>query len=371
MNKLKDKSTFNILIVDDVPRNIQIVGNILRKEGYQIAFAQNGKAALERVHSDKFDLILLDIMMPEMDGFEVCEKIVNDPVTSDIPVIFLTAKADIDSTIKGFSLGAVDYITKPFNGVELLARVETHLALKRSREVLAETNAAKDKFYSIIAHDLKNPVGAFKNVSYFLNDEYDNLTDEEKREFILMMRDSSKNLVDLLENLLQWSRSQTGRINFQPDIVDISSLVQSNIDLMKMTADKKNIKLINNFDKSITIFADMNMINTVLRNLISNAIKFTPFDGSITIDYDMDDESIKVKVRDTGVGISPENIEKIFKIDSTHTTAGTQNESGTGLGLILCREFIEKHGGEMNVESEINKGSEFYFTLPINDPDDQ
>lgn len=364
MNKLQDKSKFNILIVDDIARNIQIVGNILRKEGYQISFAQDGKSALERVESSSFDLILLDIMMPEMDGFEVCDKLRAKPVSRDIPIMFLTAKNDVDSTLEGFKHGAVDYITKPFNGTELLARVETHLALRDSRNELAKLNASKDKFFSIIAHDLKNPIGTFSNVSTLLNDEYDELSEEDKREFIKMLKDSSKNISELLENLLQWSRAQTGRINYEPLPIELHRIVHTNMDLMRMSADKKQIALNNNIDKNFLITADHNMITTVLRNLISNAIKFTEKNGEVNVDAQKNDGHVSIYVKDTGVGISDEDKRKLFKIDKSISSVGTNDETGTGLGLILCKEFVEMHGGEIGVESELGEGSVFHFTIP-------
>lgn len=362
--KLQDKSKFNILVVDDIARNIQIVGNILRKEGYQISFAQDGNIALERVANNKFDLILLDIMMPGLDGYKVCDILQENPNTCDIPIIFLTAKTDVDSTIEGFSHGAVDYITKPFNGTELLARVETHLSLRDSKNELAKLNASKDKFFSIIAHDLKNPIFAFNHVASLLNDDYDNLTEEEKKEFIKMLKDSSNNISELLENLLDWSRTQTGKIKFEPQDIEIYRIAQSNIGLAQMAADKKTIKMINNLNPKTNVYADNNMLNTVLRNLISNAIKFTPDNGEIRLEQTQEEGYFKFSVIDNGVGIAPHNLEKLFKIDTNVTEKGTNQESGTGLGLVLCKEFIEMHNGEIGVNSELGKGTEFYFTLP-------
>lgn len=372
--KLKNKYKYNILVVDDIARNIQIVGNILRKEGYQISFAQDGNIALERVADNKFDLILLDIMMPGLDGFHVCDILKQDPNTHDIPIIFLTARTDVDSTIEGFHRGAVDFITKPFNGTELLARVETHLALRVSQMELAKLNSSKDKFFSIIAHDLKNPIFAFNHVASLLNDEYDNLDENEMKEFIKMLKDSSKNISELLENLLDWSRTQTGKMKFEPQYLEIFRLAESNIGLAQMSAGKKSITLYNKINPKCTVFADNNMLNTVIRNLISNAIKFTPDNGSITIQQTDYEDFIKFSVIDTGVGIAPENIDKLFRIDSTITEKGTNEESGTGLGLILCKEFIEKHNGKIGVASELGNGSEFFFTLPrisINDDSEE
>jgi len=170
-----DNERFRILIVDDVPKNIQVAANILQRQGYHMAFAQNGKAALSQIRANCFDLVLLDIMMPEMDGFEVCMEMKNAPETKDIPIIFLTAKTDTDSIVKAFELGAMDYVTKPFNGAELLSRVKTHLELNHTRRKLVEANASKDKFFSIIAHDLKNPFNAMIGLSRMLLTRYDKI----------------------------------------------------------------------------------------------------------------------------------------------------------------------------------------------------
>jgi len=171
---------FKVLIVDDVPKNIQLAGSILQKEGYHISFANNGETALNLTKTNDFDLILLDIMMPEMDGFEVCGQLKQKPETRDIPIIFLTAKTGTESTIKGFEIGAVDYVTKPFNEKELLARVRTHLELRDAQKNLREANATKDKFFSIIAHDLKNPFNALLGLSKLLLQNFDIFDDDKK-----------------------------------------------------------------------------------------------------------------------------------------------------------------------------------------------
>jgi len=363
MNSDKNRRS-RILIVDDVPKNIQVVASILQKEGYDMAFAQNGNAALAHIQSHTFDLILLDVMMPGMDGFEVCEELKRSHATKDIPIIFLTAKADTDSIVRGFESGAVDYVTKPFNGTELSARVKTHLALRHSQQDLQEANATKDKFFSIIAHDLKNPFNAILGLSELLTEQYNSFDDEQKKEFICHIKDTCNNTFKLLQNLLEWSRMQTGKIEWKPDELDLYTSSFENITLFKAGAKNKEINLYSDIKKNTMVFADPNMVTMIMRNLVSNAVKFTKPGGEVRISSESHEDNEEITISDTGVGIKKEDIEKLFRIDVHHSTYGTAKEPGTGLGLILCKEFAEKNGGKIWVESEPGKGSRFKFTLP-------
>lgn len=358
------KKNFRIFIVDDVPANIQLAANILKKSDYDFFYAENGKKALSIVKEKDFDLILLDIMMPEMDGYQVCEELKKNPGTRDIPIIFLTAKADKESIVKGLGAGAVDYVTKPFNDAELVARVKTHLALREAQKNLREANATKDKFFSIIAHDLKNPFNALIGLSELLIKNFDNFDDVKKKKFIQNIYESSDNMYKLLENLLNWSRMQTGRIEWCPENINLNKIADENLLLLKTAAETKHIVIISDLDATTTVYADADMVTMVFRNLITNAIKFTREGGEVKISAKPTGNYEEITVSDTGIGICEEDIKKLFRIDVTHSAHGTAKEKGTGLGLILCKEFIEKNGGEIWVESELGKGSDFKFTLP-------
>ncbi|MCX6154850.1 MAG: PAS domain S-box protein [Candidatus Kapabacteria bacterium] len=262
---------------------------------------------------------------------------------------------------------------KEKNGIIERGLNEKHVLigeLTEAKEKLETLNATKDKFFSIIAHDLKGPLGSFKQVTELLAESYSEFPEEDKVEFILLMSQESKNLYSLLENLLEWSRSQRGNIPFNPEKFNLKMMSIEIIKLMKPTAEKKRIELINHIPISLDIIADENMINTVIRNLISNAIKFTPDCGSIelgiraktTEEFSSSEDCIFIK--DSGLGMSLETRDKLFRIDTQVTTLGTNSEKGTGLGLILCKEFIEKHSGKIWVESEEGEGSTFYFTIP-------
>ena len=238
-----------------------------------------------------------------------------------------------------------------------------HDQLNRQNVELQELNATKDKFFSIISHDLKGPLNSLTSFSSLLINHTDSLSKEEIKMFASDFDKSLKNLFALLENLLEWSRSQTGNIEFIPESFDIAAMLEDNKQLLKAQAQNKRITLVNESAEKVLINAHKNSINTVVRNLISNAIKFTPEGGTITLKTSRQNGSVITSIADTGVGMSQNIIDKLFRLDSKHSTKGTANEKGTGLGLILCKEFVEKNGGKLWVKSMEGEGSVFYFSL--------
>ena len=364
LTERKDLNKPIILIVDDVPKNIQVLGTILSKLECELAVAMNGQQALDTIEKIKPDLILLDVMMPILDGHEVCRRLKSSDETKDIPIIFLTAKTETEDIVTGFELGAVDYVTKPFIGNELLARVKTHLSLKITKENLKEEIATKNKFFSIISHDLRGSFGIILSLVQLIKENRDDLSPEETDELLSDIVNASKNTIDLLQNLLEWSRSQTGRIKFNPEKLSISELFSEIIAGQSEIAENKNIKLLSYVNSNKTVFADKNMILLVIRNLISNAIKFTPNGGEIDLTADDMDEFIKISVTDNGVGIKSDRVDSLFHIETKTSTSGTENEQGNGLGLILCKEFVERNKGDIKVESEAGRGTTVWLTLP-------
>jgi len=354
-----------VLIVDDNYKNIQLLGNVLRGENLDIAVATNGIQALQITKEVLPNLILLDIMIPDMDGYQVCQLLKEDPKTAEIPIIFLTAKTEAEDIIKGLTLGAVDYITKPFNNQELLIRVKTHLALQNSKEELKKTNAEKDKFFSIIAHDLKNPFITMLGFSSMLVTDYYDFSDEERITYIKEMEGVAKKSYELLENLLQWSRSQTGRIEFNPMEFDLNDVVKDTLELLGPQAKAKEILLTDLLTDNNFIFSDIEMIRTVIRNICSNAIKFTNKGGNIIISAISNNKSVKLKIKDDGIGMDNKTLNGLFNLSTHNSKKGTMNESGTGLGLILCKEFVEKNKGTIEVSSVLNEGTEFTIVLPV------
>jgi signal transduction histidine kinase len=237
--------------------------------------------------------------------------------------------------------------------------------LQDTNQQLIVLNSTKDRFFSIIAHDLRNPFHTVKGFSEILLNDLENLEPEKVKRFIQLIYNSSTNGSNLLENLLQWSRSQTGRISYDPTHIALTTIVWETINLLEANANQKNIKILQNIDNEIVAFADENMLKTIFRNLISNAIKFTPNNGQIIIKAIAEESQLEVTIEDTGIGIPKDILPRLFQIETTVTTRGTAHEQGTGLGLILCKEFIEKHHGKIWVESIEDKGSQFKFTLPV------
>jgi len=589
-SKAKD---YSILIVDDTPTNIGVVTDYLGDYGFEILIARDGEKALQRSRYTRPDLILLDVMMPGIDGFETCRRLKADQTTQDIPVIFMTALANPEDKVKGFEAGGVDYVTKPLHQEEVLARITTHLRiqdltrnlqqknvhlqqatdelqeantvlfnltdelrqanarlsekavqLETSHQVgqqvtsildldellrkvvdliqtrfgyyfvgvwlltesqeavvlqagsgikmgsliepgffipldtghsiivevcqtgcahladdaqflsvdalseaplelalplhvggemigvldiqsdreaafddedktvlqtlanqiaiaihnarlyeseknlrqleaeraqeLAELNASKDKFFSIISHDLRVPfTGLIGNAKFILR-RLESLTKADIQEMVESILRSAQSTYNLLESLLIWSGLERGLMECQPEQVNLSDLIHNTVDLLRETAAGKNIQLTNGVVSDIFVYADKNMLNTVIRNLTSNALKFTPDGGTVSISIRPGNSSlssridtsnglnefVEVLVSDTGIGISEEDKGKLFRIDAHHTTSGTAGEKGTGLGLIMCREMVERNGGRIWIESELEKGTTVKFTMP-------
>lgn len=364
-----------ILLVDDNPINIRIAAKILRSNNYNISFSQSGKEALEKTQKAPFDLILLDVMMPDMDGYEVCQRLKEDPVTEKIPVIFLTAKTEPESIVKGFEVGGADYVTKPFHGQELLSRVATHLRLKQSLEqlnqanrLLTESNETKDKMFSIISHDLLGPFGSIRESLEMLATNQVVMDDASMQSFVKALWQSIGNAYALLENLLYWARNQQGQMIYKPRMINMNQAVHETYDLLEGMAMIKEISLKSNLIFNYTAYADKNAVKTILRNLVANAIKFTNPGGTITTRIiDKDDRFIEVSVCDNGIGMNEETMGKLFSAKAKNDPKwGTSGEKGVGLGLIITKEFIEKHNGTIRVDSTPGKGSTFYFTLPKN-----
>jgi signal transduction histidine kinase len=397
-----------ILIVDDNPTNLGVISDYLKEFGFRILIARSGESALARAARTHPDLILLDVMMPPgQNGFETCRQLKADETLQEIPVIFMTALSGTEEKVEGFRAGAVDYITKPIQREEVLARVLTHLRLRNltknlqtqnlqlqqltarnaqlyesekklraieeeKARVLAETNASKDKFFSIVAHDLKGPFQSLLGGLELLGEIIDTYSADEIKMRIESTYRSAENVYSLLDNLLRWSRMQMARIKHKPMSLDLKEAVNLNFWLLTSTASNKNITLHNGLKDPVMVFADEDMLHTVLRNLLANAIKFTPPGGTITVSACIKSwsssncpEFVEVAVADNGVGIAAEDLQKLFKLSTHHSTAGTAAEHGTGLGLIICQEMVVLNGGEIWVESAVGHGTTVKFTLPL------
>lgn len=364
-------SNFKLLIVDDVQTNVLLLKALLGKEGYQIYVANNGIEALELTKREIPDLILLDVMMPGMDGFEVAEHLKVDEKLKNIPVIFLTALDDTESIVKGFKLGASDFISKPFRKEELMVRLRHQLSLVAARRIIEEqtdelkkTIAGRDKLYSVIAHDLRSPMASMKMLlnTIMMSVERDKM-DPDIFDMLEMSNKTSEEVFSLLDNLLKWTKSQLGKLTVIPQELDVTGLVDGVLEVMKSVAETKNIHLQREGHGVYIVKADIEMIKSVIRNLLSNAIKFSEQGSDIVVSVKENDGQVIVAVRDFGRGIKKEDQDKLLN-DATHfTTYGTSSEEGSGLGLLLCRDFVNKNNGRLWFESEENVGSTFCFSL--------
>lgn len=363
---------FKLLVVDHVQTNVLLLKALLSKDGYGILVANNGQEALEVIRNENPDLILLDVMMPGMDGFEVAERLKSEEYRCEIPIIFLTALDDTQSIVNGFKLGAGDFISKPFRKEELMVRIKHQLSLVAARRIIEEKNeelrktiAGRDKMYSVIAHDLRSPMASMKMLlnTIMMSVEKDKI-DPDIFDMLEMSNKTSEEVFSLLDNLLKWTKSQLGKLTVIPQKLDISGLADGVVEVMNSVAEVKHIKLIRTDHESFFVYVDIEMIKSVLRNLISNAVKFSNPDSEIKVGIKAEDGKVIVSVTDSGKGIKKEDQHKLLK-DSTHfTTYGTNSEEGSGLGLLLCRDFARKNGGELWFESEENLGSVFSFSLP-------
>lgn len=371
--KIDGMKEFKVLIVDDVPENIQVLAHLLNEKGLKVNYADSGIKALKAIKHNLPDLILLDVSMPGMDGFEVCEKLKKDELTTDIPVIFLTAKVDQQDVINGLEKGAVDYVTKPFNAKELIKRVFTHLELKYTRDLirkqnveLTKLNEVKNQLFSVISHDMKN---LFNNILFGTESLEREIEHFNKKDIVQMagvVNDSAKRAYDLLQNLLDWSRSQMENIAIKPIGVEMLLLVNQSITLFRPSTQKKKLILeVFPDGNDFCAFADIDMIRAILRNLLSNAIKYSFPDGQIDISVKEFPDVVKVSIKDHGVGMDKKQLQLLLDENQpVRTSPGTQNEKGSGLGLVLIKDFIAKNKGTFGIESIKGKGSTFWFSLP-------
>nr|WP_320039764.1 response regulator [uncultured Bacteroides sp.] len=365
-------SEYKILVVDDVLSNVLLLKVLLTNEKYNVVTAMNGTQALKMVESELPDLILLDVMMPDISGFEVARQLKEKPAFAQIPIIFLTALNSTADIVKGFQMGANDFISKPFNKEELIIRVKHQISLIAAKRIIFNQNEelkrtikGRDKLYSVIAHDLRSPMASIKMV---LNMLMINLPGEkigdEMHELLNMANQTTEELFSLLDNLLKWTKSQIGRLNVVPQDIDIVGVSAGVIEIFSMVAELKQIKINLQAPDQLEVRADIDMIKTVIRNLISNALKFSNPGSEVHVVVEEKEEQVVVNVVDHGRGIKKEDQTKLLNVDTHYSTFGTKNEEGSGLGLLLCQDFVRKNGGELWFNSEEGEGSVFSFYLP-------
>lgn len=367
-------SNYKILIVDDVKTNVLLLQTMMKRAGYGVVTATSGEEAIERIPEEKPDLILLDVMMPGMNGFEVSKKLKQNAETKEIPIIFVTALSDPKNIVEGFEHGGNDYVSKPFNMSEIMTRIRHQLALVASRRIILRQNEAlqkairdRDELYSVIAHDLRSPLGSMKmSLDMLVGCVGKEQVGEDMFELLVSTGRTADELFTLLDNLLKWTKTHLGRLNVVKQHFLFTQMVAGVVDNMMPLAKMSNIDMrYNNYvGENCEVYADIDMMKTIVRNLIMNAIKFSYDNGTISVNVmDNGGKAVVCEVKDTGIGISNEKLEAL-RNDIPFTSEGTRKEQGSGLGLQLCRNFVQMNGGSMWIESEHGKGSSFYFSIP-------
>jgi signal transduction histidine kinase len=377
---MQEKIAVTILYVEDEIDILQAFSEIMGRWVVKLYVAGNGLEGLAQFEKYQPDIIISDIKMPKMDGLEMCRRI--KEINPKVKTVIMSAHSDADYFINAIELGIDGFLLKPIFGEKLkklIQRFANEVVLEKqlqkanndlldSEHRLRLLNATKDLFFSIIAHDLKNPFTAQMGFARIIKNQFDTLNKSKIIEYVDLIYNASEHSYKLLENLLEWSRSQTGKINYKPTNIGLNWIIADVVQLLNSTAVNKEITIKNQIHNETKVYADENMLKTILRNLISNAIKFTPRGGVIklelTTEPSVHNGFVEISITDNGVGIEEKNLNKLFRIEQKLSTYGTEDERGTGLGLILCKEFISKHGGDIKVESKKNIGSTFRFTIP-------
>ena len=366
------KGRDRILIVDDMPANIRILGQLLR-DHYDVRVATGGEKALAIAGSDPLpDLVLLDIMMPGMDGYEVCQRFKKNPRLKNIPVIFITAKGEVEDETKGFEIGAIDYIIKPFSPSIVMARVKTHLALKRQRDKLAkmardltELNHMKDNLLAVCSHDLRSPLNGILGFADLLLEK--TYLEPEDREGLNHIKASGNVLLGLVNDILDLSKARAEQVDLKKEPLSLSEVVRTSIrSLEHLAIHKKQTLDLEDQSEDGAVLGNASALGRVFNNLLSNAIKFTPEGGTVRVALEPSQKGgIRAKITDTGIGIPQDRMPYLFDQFTRTSQRGTGGEPGTGLGMSIVKEILEKHETPIEVESEPGKGTRFILNFPL------
>ena len=357
----KDK----ILIVDDVKDNVELMDQFFSSKGYETSLAFGGKEALEKAEKENPDIILLDIMMPDLDGFEVCRILKKERTHfKNIPIILVTAKDDVESKIQGLSIGADDYVAKPYDIKELEARVKSALRLKHALDELKELNELKNQFLGMASHDIKGPVTRIEKAAEALLKQKGELSSQQVEQLARVQKEA-RGIFNLLSDLLNVVKIETRQLGIQKREVDISKLLEEVTHMNQMMAEAKGIALEFVIEKEVKkIEADPDRLLEVIDNLVINAIKFSKKGQSVSLALKNVHGGVEFSVSDTGVGIPKDEIPKLFQRFSKLSPKPTAGESGTGLGLSICKEIIDLHKGKIDVESDVGCGTKVKVFLP-------
>jgi len=354
-----------ILIVDDTAANLGVLVDVIESAGWETRVAEDGASAMEQMEFGLPDLILLDVMMPEMDGFETCRRIKAQPKFQSIPIIFMTALSDVADKVRGLNAGAVDYITKPFHHEEVLARVRTHMEIVRLRRKLEEQNSLKDRFMQIATHDLRNPLASVIMASELLlhmcNEQYGQ--SGEMKEMLRHIILDAERMNEMIGSFLDFRKAASNNINVKIGLLNLSSLVPAIAENHASQANNKSISLVLDIPDGFTeCSGDYNRTHQVVTNLISNAVKYTPSGGCVTLRLRADESFVRLDVADTGPGVPEKERERLFTEFAVTSNRPTAGETSTGLGLWIARKMSEAQGGSVGADFPESGGSVFWVT---------
>jgi len=353
-----------ILVVDDTQTNREVMARILARKKYQNKLVASGAEALAAVAERLPDLILLDISMPGMNGYEVCEHLKADERTRHIPVMFISAHDETEDKLRAFHVGGVDYITKPFKIEEVLARVETQVILATQRKSIVELSDLKDQLLRTVSHDLKNPLHVIMGYASLLMDGNYATSAHEVNNMSKAIFNSAERMYTLVTNLLELSHLEDGG-GLQMMPLSICQLCSDMMPEFEVTAQAKGQQLTLNLPETdVMVNGDTMRLGQVMSNLVSNAIKYTPQNGHVLVTINNEGDKVRVCVEDNGLGIPPDAVSRLFDKFYRVNTLAHRSVEGTGLGLSIVKAIIEQHNGEIWVESELDKGSKFIFLLP-------
>lgn len=369
--KLLQPGVPNVLVVDDTPANLQLLAEMLREQGYRVRLALSGPLALQAAQNEPPDLFLLDISMPEMDGYAVCAKLKADARLREIPVIFISALAEPVDKVKAFRVGGVDYLTKPFHGEEVVARVRTHLEIRRQRRELQEqcaqlraVEALRDNLVHMIVHDLRSPLTCIQGGLELLADSAQ-ISSADDRKWMALAQASSRELEEMIDTLLDVTRLESSQMPLHLAPADLLELARHGIERLAPQA-LLRCDVDDGGAARLPVVCDGALVIRVIANLLGNALKFSPENSRVGLFLRIADGRAVMRVSDCGPGIPVQYHEKIFEKFGQIETRKTRKKASTGLGLTFCKLAVEAHGGRIGVESADGQGSTFWFELPVN-----
>jgi two-component system sensor histidine kinase/response regulator len=367
MTQVSDRTRPNILVVDDTAENLRLLTNLFREHGYEVRPVPSGKLALQAVALDPPDLVLLDIQMPGMDGYQVCEELKQNAAWMDIPVIFVSALDEVFDKVRAFSVGGVDYVPKPFQVEEVLARVRTHLALRRTQLELTGTIARlreletlRESLVQMVVHDLKSPLWGIEHFMERLADETAGHIPPGAQLQLRRVQTAASDLARMVNGMLDLSRIESRRMPIAPDVVGVALLVRQAI--ANVVAGDASRAITVEVPDGMSFWADPDLMRRVIENLVSNGLKHTPEGSPLDIRATAGDQGVRLEVRDQGSGVPEQDRERIF--DKFGTLEARSRYHSSGLGLAFCRLATEAHGGRIGVTDAPEGGSTFWLELP-------